>query len=735
MGGGGFPRPDGFAEVADSTSAGTSLQAAVGETKEVRLAAKDTLSLKAEVARLEKLLSRSRRRAVQAQHDRVAAHGGCPAAQGPLGRVAVGEDAQLRKALQECKETIESLRTERGGLRKEIGRREGQVARLEDRLAREKQESETRKETIRCLDDEVIRLHRKLRRLRDQAEVVKSLSGEVYRLGVALGAAGIAKERLKARLLRAMDAARSRSPSREDAELRKALGRSRRQKTTIGSLSRENAQLRKALRKSETRRARLEVDLAKLRATGAVLARRLFGRRSERQERPRSKRRRGLQPGAARPWPHPAARARGEDVEERNPPVDARVCAGCGQPYVANGAEVSTIVEIEVSAHKRVIRRPRWRRRCECASAPTEVSAPPAPRLFAGTPYGTSVWARFLFERYACFRPLRRVAAWLSDQGLAISAGTLGDSVHRFTPLFEPVAEAVLAHQNEAAVRHGDETTWRVQSLREEGRSSRAWLWTSVSTDAVYFHVDPSRGAEVARKLFGAADRHTVIVCDRYVAYKKLARIPGSLVTLAWCWAHQRRDFIHCAAGEVRLTPWCERWIERIALLYRLNETRLARYDPGRERQGAAFDAAQAALKKALEGLFAEAGREVAALPRAAREAKALRSLLNHREGLSVFVERPSVPMDNNFAERALRGPVIGRRLSFGSDSETGARFTAMMYSVLGTLTSGGIDPLRWLEAWLAVCAERNGRAPADLSAWLPWSMSAERRRVLMAPG
>ncbi len=92
------------------------------------------------------------------------------------------------------------------------------------------------------------------------------------------------------------------------------------------------------------------------------------------------------------------------------------------------------------------------------------------------------------------------------------------------------MAAAILARQNEAAVRHGDETTWRVQSLREESRSSRAWLWTSVSEDAVYFHVDPSRGAEVARKLFGTAGLHTVIVCDRYSAYKKMARIPGGLV-------------------------------------------------------------------------------------------------------------------------------------------------------------------------------------------------------------
>ena len=248
-----------------------------------------------------------------------------------------------------------------------------------------------------------------------------------------------------------------------------------------------------------------------------------------------------------------------------------------------------------------------------------EVSAPPAPRLFAGTSFGTSVWARFLFERYACFRPLRRVAAWLSDQGLTVSAGTLGDSAHRFTSLFEPLAGAILARQNESALRHGDETTWRIQSLREQGRSSRAWLWTSVSTDSVYFHVDPSRSAEVAMKLFGAAGRHTVLVCDRYSAYKKLARELDGAIILSFCWAHQRRTIIDCAAGEARL----------------------ARYDSGLEHQDAAFDAAHDELKKALEGLFAQARRELAALSAQAPEGKALRSLLNHREGLSVFLERP----------------------------------------------------------------------------------------------
>ena len=200
-------------------------------------------------------------------------------------------------------------------------------------------------------------------------------------------------------------------------------------------------------------------------------------------------------------------------------------------------------------------------------------------------------------------------------------------------------------------------------------------------------------------------------------------------------WSHQRRDFIEAAAGQPRLEPWCQGWIGRIAEIYRLNRERLKHYDPGRKRQTAAFRTATRKLKKAVERLFAHAEAELASLPDQAREARALRSLLNHREGLCIFVDKPQTPMDNNEAERILRAPAIGRGLSHGSDSEDGARFTAIMYSVVGTLSMTGIDVLRWLEAWLTACAE-NGRQPRDdLSLWLPWSMSEERRGEFMAPG
>ena len=631
-----------------------------------------------------------------------------------------GRDPASREEAQRLRATIRALRKETTRLYKEVARRNQQIVQQDKRLE-EEQRSESLRETGKKLSRESLGLYRERRILRDCEARVRSLSDEAYRLRHALEVSEAGKDMLKARLakLRTTGATLSKLPFDEADHLRNVLRRSRRQKTTIGRLHKENARLRKGAKTSRNRIETLEADLARLRATGAVLSRALYGRKSEQQEKARSGRPRGQQHGAPG---HGRTQRPGLDEcsEEHNPPPDVCVCGRCGQPYAPNGAEESTLVEIEVKAHKRVIRRPRWRRTCECASSPMEVSAPPVPRLFPRTLYGTSFWARFLFEHCACFRPVHRVAAWFSSQGLTVSPGTLADSLKRFVPLFEPVAHAILAHQNKAALRHADETGWRVQELRGQDRSSRAWLWTSVSSDAVCFHIDPSRSAEAAHKLFGEALLGTVIVCDRDSAYKRLVRLLGGLVILAFCWSHVRRDFIDCAAGQVDLTDWCPGWIERIAGIYRLNEARLEHCDSGLKRPAPAFDAAQTALKEALDALFAEAQRELVALPDEAREGKALRSLLNHRDGLSVFVDRPQVPMDNNLAERVLRGPVIGRRLSFGSNSEDGARFTAIVYSVAGTLSMNGIDVLRWLEAWLDACAKNGRQPPDDLSPWLP---------------
>ena len=694
-----------WAEVAARTEAGSwksrfeaarrKRREADEETRRVHRVAKGALFLQSEVARLTRLLREA------------------------------GVDPRRRS-------TIMSLRMEIEGLRKAVPGAEVQarkIRQLNKALWKERFDNGS----LRRLLYDAVQAYDRTRFLRDQQHQLASLLAECRQLRRELKISRKLNGRLKARLLRAIEKVRSLSPAARDAELRKALRRSRHQKTALNALRKEHARLRRRAKSSQGRVGTLEAELAKLRSTAAVLSKTLYGRRSEKLEAPGTGRRRGQQPGAPGHGrtPRPGVEER---VEVHDPPAEARACASCGKPYVGNGADESSLLEIEVRAHRRVIRRPRWRRGCGCAASPVEVSAPPVPRLFANTPYGTSVWSRILYEHYACRRPLHGVSGWLGDQGLPVAAGTLADSAPRFVPLFGPIAEAIRAHQNECTLRQADETGWRVQELRGEGRSGRAWLWASVTGDSACFHIDPSRSAEAALRLFGDLAPGTVFVCDRYSVYKKLERLLEGLIILSFCWAHSRRDVIDCAAGQPHLANWCRTWLERIAAIYRLNKVRLSHYDPALAHQSAGFDTAQVALVAALDALFERASRQLAGLPDEAREGKALRSLVNHREGLSVFVDHPRTPMDNNFTERQLRALVIARRLSFGSDSLTGATLTALMYSAVATLTLNGIDVLRWLEGWLAACAQNGGRPPEDLAPWLPWSMDEARRRELAAP-
>ena len=756
------------------------LTAALGEVKAVRRAGRDALLLQSEVARLQKLLSRagvdsrkgstimSLRKEVFRLRDALqtlkAGKDTAVAALrreiGSLTRENARQGQSLERSRQR-KDELTALRRKVAGLRLGLKRaaRAAPPRTVGVRLRKALQRARKQKDTIKRLRGQVGALNRRNRRLRrdraqirelkatvgrltfetklqrgelagyhDQMDLIGRQKDQIFHLHMAVRTSANKNEKLEAELA---------ERPLLSATFRTVRARNR----TIGSLQKQLARLRKAnaaqgkkIKALRAHRAKLQARIAQLRSTRAVLSKAVFGGRSEKQDTPRSKRKRGQQRGAV--GHGRTRRPMLEEKEERQePPEEARVCGCCATPYVANGERSSSLIEISVKAHVRRIVRPRYRRGCDCLSSPLQAIAPPPARLFPRTPYGTSVWARILYERFACQRPLRRTASWMAGQGLAMSPGTVADSVPRFGALFAPLAGAILARQNESAVRHMDETGWRIQSLREAGRSQRAWLWISVSADAVCFVADPSRSAEAGLRLLESVKGAVFLVCDRYVAYIKMARELDAQVILCWCWVHQRRDFIECAAGQKNLTQWCQQWVGRFASICRLNKARLKHYDPALQQQGPTFDAAQAPLKKAVEELFAQAEAELADLPAKARQGKALRSLIKHREGLSVFLEHPQVPLDNNAAERAFRGAVIGRRLSFGSDSRRGADHTATMYSVVGTLALNGIDILRWLEAWLAACAENGGDPPGDLSPWLPWTMSEERKHRFTAPG
>ncbi len=211
---------------------------------------------------------------------------------------------------------------------------------------------------------------------------------------------------------------------------------------------------------------------------------------------------------------------------------------------------------------------------------------------------------------------------------------------------------------------------------------------------------------------------------------------------------HARRDFVTLGRRWPEQQAWVEQILERIARLYQLNAQRLplwqARYEDCLAGESVPFQAAQQALSAACAELFQHATQELAALCAEAASAAAganpdprlaaLQSLLRYRRGLSVFLSKPFVPLDNNAVERIFRRLVVDRKLSYGSHSEEGTASQGRLLSVLTTLDLAGIDLRRWLAAFLGECA-RIGRNAVVLQpqAWLPWGMPAAllRSRVL----
>jgi len=366
------------------------------------------------------------------------------------------------------------------------------------------------------------------------------------------------------------------------------------------------------------------------------------------------------------------------------------------------------------------------------------VTAPPAPRLIPKSSLGVSVWTMVLLDKYLYGRPTHRFCEELRQYGLPLAQGTLTDGLQRIAVLFEPLRQALHARQMGEKLFHGDETRWEVFA-EVAGKTGHRWyLWVTRSASVVFYRMAPGRGADVPKAHFAKLQKdlvEVVLVCDRYSAYKCLAK-GEAMIILAYCWAHVRRDFLTAARSWPEFASWMWAWVNDIGELYRRNAARLDVWDPmvPLHQQPAAFVERHLDLQSHLRQMQEryEAHLQEPNLPRAKH--KVLNSLHNHWDGLTVFVERPEVAMDNNTAERLLRTPVVGRKNYYGSGSVWSAHLAATMFSVLQTVLLWDLNPHHWLTAFLQACADHGSKSPADLSAFLPWQMTPARRAELARP-
>jgi len=407
-------------------------------------------------------------------------------------------------------------------------------------------------------------------------------------------------------------------------------------------------------------------------------------------------------------------------------PDDQRRCQRCGQPFAPfPGHDQTTVLEVEVKAHRRLVHRRRYRPTCNCGVHPGVVTAPPPPRLIPKSPFGVSIWVNVLLDKYLFYRPTQRLLADWRSHGLDLSPGALTGGLRRLLPLFEPLYNAVIQRSQQQALWHGDETRWLVFASVEGKVGYRWYLWVFHAEDVVVFVLAAGRGHDVPEQHFGPT-QGGILVVDRYKAYQAIDKVKQGLIILAFCWAHQRRDFIELARSWPAQSAWASEWLERIGALYHLNDRRLELRE---DSEG--FEQRDRDLREAVTAMAAQAEQELQEPSLHPARRKVLESLGEHWTGLTVFVEHPDVPMDNNTAERAERGPVVGRKNYYGSGAVWAGRLAAMLFSLLATLQRWQLNPRAWLTWYLTACAEAGGKAPAEPGSYLPWNLSAAQREQL----
>src|SRR5439155_22228572 len=261
-------------------------------------------------------------------------------------------------------------------------------------------------------------------------------------------------------------------------------------------------------------------------------------------------------------------------VEEHQLPADACCCRACGRPFAAvSGTEDSTILEVEVRAHRRLIRRHRYRPTCACGVHPGLITAPPAPRVLPKSIVGVSLWVTVLLDKYLFYRPTYRLLADWQTHGLDLSLGTLTDGLQRLLPLFEPVYEALAAYSRQQPLWHADETRWQVFATVEGKVGFRWYLWVFHAAEVVVFVLAQGRAHDVPEEYLGPGATG-ILVVDRYKAYQAIAQVKNGLIVLAFCWAHVRRDFVAVARSWPEQEGWALGWVGRIGEVYRLNNAR-----------------------------------------------------------------------------------------------------------------------------------------------------------------
>jgi transposase len=464
----------------------------------------------------------------------------------------------------------------------------------------------------------------------------------------------------------------------------------------IQKLTREVVQLK------GKRAATMQQELDFLKELLARREKALFGDSSEKRRRPAS----------ARTAPEPQ-RGHGPKPQPQLPlveqvhdlPESDRTCGVCGGHLDEMKGQHEEAEEITV-IERRFVRVNHQRKKYRCSCNACIVTAPAPAKLVEGGRYSVAFAVEVAASKYLDHAPLERQCRIMLREGLAVDSQTLWDQIHLLAQHLKPTYDAIGAYVLAQRLTHADETYWRLMS-KTEGK--RWWVWELACWNAVFYRFLDSRSKDCAATLLGGYTGTTVT--DGYAVYAALGRAgptqPG--FDLAHCWAHVRRKFVEI---EAHWPIECGVVLGMIGELYAV-ERELPAWDPGapkdiEEKTLALRHATRDARSRPIVERIHAWALAQRPLPQSGL-GRAISYMLALWPGLVLFLKKPFVPLDNNAAERALRGIVIGRKNHYGSRSKRGAEVAAILYTLFESAKLCGIEPKTYVESAARTAIEKPG--------------------------
>ena len=360
----------------------------------------------------------------------------------------------------------------------------------------------------------------------------------------------------------------------------------------------------------------------------------------------------------------------------------------------------------------------------------TIIKAPRSVDLFRNSIATPALVASIINAKYVNAAPLERQARAFKDNAIKLSTNTMANWVIKSSEMYLSLIYDRL-HEliYDSKVIHADETPVKVMRIDNQkisnGKKTYMWVYRTnpraSSNEIILYDWQSSRRADHPREFL--KDFSGTVVTDGYQVYHTISDEREDL-KVAGCWVHARRPFAEFikSVGQKAIGTIAHEAYEMITEIMQLDNKfdDLSNRDRKRQRQ--------LTLSEKVDAYFKWVKEKYSQVTHNSIIGKALGYSINQEKYLRAFLSDGKVPMDNNYAEQAIRPFTIGRKNFVLIESSKGAKASAMLYSITETAKANHINTYKYLELLLTeIPKHQNDTNLRFIDDLLPWSKNVQK--------